>query len=94
MNPIVLALDEPTNSLDASGRAALARTLSGLDCAQLIATHDLAFASAVCSRALVLFGGTLVADTPLSSLLSDRETLERYGLAARVGGAHEQAIVF
>jgi len=79
--PKVLALDEPTNSLDAPGRQALAETLAGLDCAQLIATHDLGFASQLCTRALVMVEGRLVDDTDLSDLLADRERLIQYGLA-------------
>jgi len=84
-HPGALALDEPTNSLDAPGRAALADTLAGLDCAQLIATHDLEFVSQLCGRALVLVGGELVADVPLVDLLADEERLAEYRLAARRG---------
>lgn len=82
MNPVVLALDEPTNSLDARGRASLAGILLQLPCAQLIATHDLEFARALCARALVLMNGELVADTPMAALLDDATSLQRYGLIA------------
>jgi cobalt/nickel transport system ATP-binding protein len=82
MNPVVLALDEPTNSLDARGRASLAGVLLQLSCAQLIATHDLEFAHALCSRALVLVNGELVADIPMGALLDDTTSLQRYGLTA------------
>jgi cobalt/nickel transport system ATP-binding protein len=84
--PTVLALDEPTNSLDAPGRAALADTLAALPCAQLIATHDLDFARALCSRALVLAGGRVAADEELEGLLSDERRLVEYGLVARRQG--------
>jgi cobalt/nickel transport system ATP-binding protein len=87
LEPEVLALDEPTNSLDAPGRAALARTLAGLPCAQLIATHDLDFVGRVCSRALVLVRGRLVADEGLEDLLRDKERLTAYGLLAPGGSA-------
>jgi len=82
MDPVVLALDEPTNSLDARGRASLARILLHLPCAQLIATHDLEFARALCARALVLVNGELVADTPMAALLGDADSLQQYGLTA------------
>jgi cobalt/nickel transport system ATP-binding protein len=83
--PQVLALDEPTNSLDAPGRAALAETLAALPCAQLIATHDLDFVRALCSRALVLADGRLAADEGLEALLSDERRLVEYGLVVRQG---------
>ena len=82
MDPLILALDEPTNSLDARGRASLAGILLQLPCAQLVATHDLEFARALCARALVLVNGELVADTPMDALLSDTNGLQRYGLTA------------
>jgi len=84
LQPQVLALDEPINSLDAPGRAALAETLVGLPSAQLVATHDLDFAHRVCSRALVLVRGALVADEAIEALLKDEERLVAYGLLAPV----------
>ncbi|MBN1458264.1 MAG: ABC transporter ATP-binding protein [Armatimonadetes bacterium] len=83
--PEVLALDEPTNSLDAPGKAALADTLAGLECAQLVASHDLEFVGQLCERALVLVDGELVADVGLGDLLSDEKRLTEYRLAARRG---------
>jgi cobalt/nickel transport system ATP-binding protein len=82
MDPAVLALDEPTNSLDARGRASLAGVLTQLPCAQLVATHDLEFARALCARALVLVNGELVADAPMAAFLEDTNSLQRYGLIA------------
>jgi cobalt/nickel transport system ATP-binding protein len=82
LGPQVLALDEPSNSLDARGCAALARTLRKLPCAQLIATHDLDFAARICSRGLVLVEGRLAADENLPALLADRDRLTEYGLLA------------
>lgn len=84
LQPSVLALDEPTNSLDAPGRAALASTLLQLPCAQLIATHDLNFARCLCSRALVLVDGVLVWDVPMAELMRDKEALQSFGLEAVV----------
>lgn len=81
LSPVLIALDEPTNSLDARGTWSLMQTLAGLDCAQLIATHDLAFAQSVCRRAIVLLNGRLVADAPIQELASDRPRLVEYGLA-------------
>lgn len=80
--PQVLALDEPTNSLDAPGRAALAEALARLPCAQLIATHDVGFVRGLCSRGLVLVKGRLVADEEIEKLLADRSRLVECGLAA------------
>jgi len=85
LGPDLLALDEPTNSLDAPGCAGLAETLAGLPCAQLVATHDLDFARELCSRALVLVQGQLAADDEMEALLADAERLIAYGLAARSG---------
>jgi cobalt/nickel transport system ATP-binding protein len=70
--PPLLLLDEPTAGLDPPGRDALAELLAGLASAQLIATHDLELAERLCSRVLLLDGGTLrrdeVAATAIRSL--------------------------
>ena len=46
--PELLLLDEPTSALDDAERARLAETLKALPCAILVATHDRAFAEALC----------------------------------------------
>jgi len=90
MDPTVLALDEPTNSLDARGRASLVTILRALPCAQLVATHDLEFAGALCARALVLSDGRLVADVPMATLLADTSSLRRYGLRVSLSEEDEE----
>ncbi len=81
LEPTALALDEPTNSLDAPGRQALSQTLARLTCAQLIATHDLEFVRPLCARALVLADGKLVADESTAALMEDHDWLVERGLA-------------
>ncbi|MDR3050147.1 MAG: energy-coupling factor ABC transporter ATP-binding protein [Oscillospiraceae bacterium] len=80
MQPSLLLLDEPTAFLDPRARRALIAALTGLPHTQLIATHDLAFAQAVCARALALRDGELVWQGPVTELLSDEALLDRCGL--------------
>jgi len=61
-DPPLLLLDEPSAGLDPPGKRSLASLLQGLPAAMLIATHDLEFASRVCSRLLLLDEGRLVLD--------------------------------
>ena len=58
--PPLLLLDEPTAGLDPPGKRELAALLRAQTSAQLIATHDLDFADHVCSRVVLLDGGTIV----------------------------------
>ncbi len=58
-NPPLLLLDEPSSGLDPPGRLELAKILRSNRSAQLIATHDLEFASRVCSRTILLENGTI-----------------------------------
>ncbi|HNS00359.1 MAG TPA: ABC transporter ATP-binding protein [Planctomycetota bacterium] len=64
LDPPLLLLDEPSSGLDPLGKRALATTLSGLDAAMLIATHDLEFAARLCSRFILLEGGGIALDVP------------------------------
>ncbi len=56
--PPLLLLDEPTAGLDPPAKGDLATLLCEQAAAQLIATHDLDFADHVCSRVILIEGGT------------------------------------
>ena len=62
MEPDLLVLDEPTSNLDPGSRRELIELLGTLDITQLVITHDMHFALEVCTRALVMNGGLVVAD--------------------------------
>ncbi|MBQ7264419.1 MAG: ABC transporter ATP-binding protein [Synergistaceae bacterium] len=80
MEPEVLALDEPTSSLDPRARRLLIQTLRDMDRPMIVATHDLDMARAVCGRTIVLHEGLVAAEGPTSELLGDAVLLDRCGL--------------
>lgn len=80
MEPGVLALDEPTSNLDPRGRRRLLELLSAIPLTRVIATHDLDLVRQLCSRAVILDGGRIVADGPSAELLRDETLLANHGL--------------
>ncbi len=78
--PDVLLLDEPTASLDGRARRRLLQTLSNLDTACVVATHDLDFALELQMRVVALRDGRVVADGSARDVLTDAELLERAAL--------------
>ncbi len=69
MQPEILVLDEPTTFLDPPAQVNLLHLLRGLPQAKLIATHDIAFASALAERAVFFEKGKLVADGPIQEIV-------------------------
>ncbi len=78
--PRLLALDEPTANLDPRCRRQLLGLLQTLNCAQLVATHDLELLLELCPRTILLDAGRVCADGPTHELLSDAELLAAHGL--------------
>jgi cobalt/nickel transport system ATP-binding protein len=68
MDPVVLALDEPSAGLDPEARDNLIALLNRLPQAMLIASHDLDFVRQTCSRAILLERGRVVRAFPTSEL--------------------------
>jgi len=78
--PSVLVLDEPTSDLDPRGRRQFKALLRSLPGAKILATHDLELAVDLCSRALILDEGRLVAEGPALPLLADEKLMLAHGL--------------
>jgi len=83
--PLLLALDEPTGNLDATGKRDLVELLRLREECLVLATHDLDVAGALCGRAVVLGAGRVAYDGPLQDLRGDAELLERLRLRAPLG---------
>jgi cobalt/nickel transport system ATP-binding protein len=80
MRPDVLVLDEPSANLDPAARRELADLLAGLDLTLLVVTHDLPYAAELCSRAVIVDAGRVVADGATGALLADGALLAAHRL--------------
>ncbi len=76
----VLALDEPSSSLDPRGRRELTGLLRGLAATQIMATHDLELVVETCTRVVLLDGGRLIAEGPTVEILNDEALMLAHGL--------------
>jgi iron complex transport system ATP-binding protein len=84
--PLLLA-DEPTAGLDPSHQLALfevltARARSGRSV--LVAIHDLALAARFCTRLVMLLDGTVLADGPPASVLTEPLLRQAFAIEARL----------
>jgi oligopeptide/dipeptide ABC transporter ATP-binding protein len=74
VRPRLLVLDEPVSSLDVSLRAQILNLLKGLidefGTSVVYVTHDLATVSYICSRAYVLYQGTIMEELSAAKLAS------------------------
>jgi len=80
LDPEILALDEPTSSLDPRGKWALIDFLKELKITKLVASHDLDLVKLLCNRTIILDGGKVVADGTTEEVLGDEKLLGDHGL--------------
>ncbi len=80
LDPEILALDEPTSSLDPRGKWALMDFLKKLKIAKIVASHDLELVKFLCNRIVILDGGKVVADGTTEEILGDEKLLAEHGL--------------
>lgn len=85
MTPQILVLDEPSSNLDPASRRELAEILQSLDITLLMVTHDLPYALELCTRALVLADGRIVADGFTRDILRDGSLLTQHRLELPTG---------
>jgi cobalt transport protein ATP-binding subunit len=85
MHPEVLVLDEPTANLDPAARRELADLIKRLGMTTLLVTHDLPYALELCTRALVIDHGQIVADGPTRELLADTGFMSAHRLELPAG---------
>jgi len=71
MRPQILVLDEHTANLDGRTRRSLMSVLGRIYSTCIIATHDLAMARALCTRAIVMDEGRVVADGSCAEVIAD-----------------------
>lgn len=79
-HPEVLVLDEPSANLDPLARRELAETLKALPATIVVVTHDLPYAAQLCTRAVILDDGRVVADGAIPDILGDAELLAAHRL--------------
>ena len=80
MEPAILALDEPTASLDPRARRQLIHRRRALPQTMIVSTHDIPLVRDLLPRTVVMDGGVIVADGETRALLSDSALLAAHGL--------------
>jgi cobalt/nickel transport system ATP-binding protein len=85
MRPQLLVLDEPSANLDPRARRELLEVLETIAGTMLVVTHDLPFAAELCERAVILSGGTIVADGDCREIIGDAGLLAAHDLELPAG---------
>ena len=80
MEPAILALDEPTASLDPRARRDLINLLRELPQTMIVSTHDIPLVRDLLPRTVVMDAGLIVADGDTQAILSDSALLATHGL--------------
>jgi ABC-2 type transport system ATP-binding protein len=88
-SPPVLVLDEPTDGLDPNQKHEVRELIRGMapDKAIIISTHILEEVGAVCSRAIVIARGRVLADATPAELVADGRSMDDVFRSLTLGNA-------
>jgi iron complex transport system ATP-binding protein len=87
-DPMILVLDEPTNSLDLKSKHVFRETVSKIAAAGksiILVTHDLEDIVPEINRAVLLKGGRIFADGDIEDILTAEKLTELFGIPVEVG---------
>jgi len=80
MAPKIITMDEPEASLDPRTRNKLTDLLKSLSQTLIIATCNMDFAAGLCSRAILMDEGRIIADGDARKIMSDAALMQTHGL--------------
>ena len=80
--PEAMLFDEPTAFLDLKARRTLIELIKKLPHTKIIASHDLAFLSETCERAVLLKEGKIFADGEIKKIFCDSKIMDECDLEA------------
>jgi oligopeptide/dipeptide ABC transporter ATP-binding protein len=94
--PQLLVADEPTTALDVTTQAQVLEQIAKLQkefgMAMILVTHDLGVVAETCQRALVMYCGRIVEDSPVSELYATPRHPYTAGLLASIPRLHNERI--
>ena len=79
LKPKYLLLDEPTAFLDPKSKREFIELFKTINCARIIASHDIELISKLCKRVVILYKGQVKYDGD-TNVLQNEELLEQYGM--------------
>lgn len=79
LKPKYLLLDEPTAFLDPKSKREFIELFKTINCARIIASHDIELISKLCKRVVILYKGQVKYDGD-TSVLQNEELLKQYGM--------------
>ena len=94
--PKLLLADEPTTALDVTTQAQVMEQIvklqEQLGTAVVLVTHDLAVVAETCSRAVVMYAGTIVEEAPIEDLFEQPRHPYTEGLMKSIPRIREQKL--
>ena len=94
MHPDIVALDEPVSNIDHAHRRKIINWIKKSDRTIVVTSHDLEMLLEVCSRIIILNKGHIIADGPITEILSDQVLLNNNNLEQPLSLTYQSNNIF